>query len=79
MSPISFKKVSFHRCIYVYRFTVEVADFNFGPQYADYMTFRERLRDSIMNTFTRTGMNTEENEGGPIWPPNQKYGSMPRF
>ncbi|GJQ68040.1 hypothetical protein Trydic_g16758 [Trypoxylus dichotomus] len=61
------------------RFTVEVADFNFGPQYADYMTFRERLRDSIMNSFTRATVNTEDNGSGPIWPPNQKYGSMPRF
>jgi len=62
----------------LHRFTIEVADFNFGPQSMEYMTFRERLRDSIVNAFTRANVETEseETENGPIWPPSRKYGSM---
>ncbi|XP_017787040.1 PREDICTED: uncharacterized protein LOC108569843 [Nicrophorus vespilloides] len=59
------------------RFTVEVADFNFGQQYADmeYKTFSERLKDSMSNAFTRAsipGGSFEET----VWPPGHKYGSM---
>ncbi|CAG9829698.1 unnamed protein product [Diabrotica balteata] len=58
------------------RFIVEVADFNFGRQYSDmeYKTFRERLRDSITNAFTRTP--TPSSSEVPVWPPGRKYGSM---
>ncbi|XP_018577236.1 uncharacterized protein LOC108915612 isoform X1 [Anoplophora glabripennis] len=58
------------------RFVIEVADFNFGQQYSDleYKTFRERLRDSIVNAFTR-GPSPSSSEV-PVWPPGRKYGSM---
>ncbi|XP_028131618.1 uncharacterized protein LOC114327269 [Diabrotica virgifera virgifera] len=58
------------------RFIIEVADFNFGRQYSDmeYKTFRERLRDSIANAFTRTP--TPSSSEVPVWPPGRKYGSM---
>ncbi|KAJ8925122.1 hypothetical protein NQ315_001304 [Exocentrus adspersus] len=58
------------------RFVIEVADFNFGQQYADmeYKTFRERLRDSITNAITRGP--TPSSSEVPVWPPGRKYGSM---
>ncbi|XP_057663799.1 uncharacterized protein LOC130898479 isoform X1 [Diorhabda carinulata] len=58
------------------RFIIEVADFNFGQQYTDleYKTFRERLKDSISNAFTRTP--TPSSSEVPVWPPGSKYGSM---
>ncbi|XP_076271750.1 uncharacterized protein LOC143203465 [Rhynchophorus ferrugineus] len=56
------------------RIIVEVADFDFGQQYTDmeYKTFKERLRDSIVNAFTRDPSTSE----APNWPPGHKYGSM---
>ncbi|ENN76028.1 hypothetical protein D910_08095 [Dendroctonus ponderosae] len=58
------------------RFVVEVADFDFGAKYADmeYKTFKDRLKDSIVNAFTRDPMPTTSD--APIWPPSHKYGSM---
>jgi len=55
---------------------VEVADFDFGPKYAhmEYQTFKDRLKDSITNAFTRDSIaSTSE---APLWPPGHKYGSM---
>lgn len=58
------------------RFIVEVADFNFGHTYSDleYKTFRERLRDSIVNAFTKAP--TPSSSEVPVWPPGKRYGSM---
>ncbi|KAF2899329.1 hypothetical protein ILUMI_06843 [Ignelater luminosus] len=58
------------------RFTVEVADFNFGQQCSDmeYKTFRERLRDSITNAFMRAP--TPGSSEPTVWPPGRKYGSL---
>ncbi|XP_050301039.1 uncharacterized protein LOC126739409 isoform X1 [Anthonomus grandis grandis] len=58
------------------RFIVEVADFDFGQQYADmeYKTFKDRLKDSIINAFTRDPM--PSGSDAPLWPPGHKYGSM---
>ncbi|CAH1102208.1 unnamed protein product [Psylliodes chrysocephalus] len=58
------------------RFIIEVADFNFGQQYTDmeYKTFRERLRDSVTNAFTRTP--TSGSSEAHAWPLGRKYGSM---
>ncbi|CAH1156168.1 unnamed protein product [Phaedon cochleariae] len=58
------------------RFIIEVADFNFGHHYSDmeYKTFRERLRDSIVNAFSRGP--TPSTSEVPVWPPGQKYGNM---
>lgn len=56
---------------------MEVANFNFGQTYSDmeYMTFRERLRESVVNAFTRAP--TPSSSEGAVWPPgNNKYGSM---
>lgn len=55
-----------------FRFIVEVADFNFGQTYSDleYKSFRERLRDSFVNAFTRVPSTSD------VWPPGQKYDSM---
>ncbi|KAK3909386.1 Collagen alpha-1(XXVII) chain [Frankliniella fusca] len=58
------------------RFTVEVADFDFGQGYdedMEYKTFRERLRESVVNSFNRDfGVDGE----GNVWSPSRKYGSM---
>lgn len=61
---------------FCFRFIVEVADFNFGQTYSDmeYKTFRERLRDSIVNAFTRVP--SPGSSEVPVWPPSRKYGSM---
>lgn len=83
--PVSFSLVAvvlivFGMAYYIQnrrRFTVEVADFDFGPTYSDmeYKTFRERLRDSITNALTRTP--TADQSEQPTWPPSsRKYGSM---
>lgn len=60
------------------RFLVEVADFDFGVDNTDltteYKTFKERLRDSFVNAFTRDP--SPESSEPPMWPPGQKYGSM---
>lgn len=55
---------------------VEVADFDFGPKYADmeYQTFKDRLKDSITNAFTRDPIPSTSEV--PFWPPGHKYGSM---
>lgn len=59
------------------RFLVEVADFNFGQQYSDtdYKTFRERLRDSLSEAFSRNP--SPSSADAPVWPPGQKYDRMP--
>lgn len=57
------------------RFTVEVADFDFGPVDGDmeYKTFRERLREAVVNSLNRDfGVDGE----GNVWSPSRKYGSM---
>lgn len=59
----------------IFRFTVEVADFDFGQGGGDleYKTFRERLRESVVNSFNRDfGVDGE----GNVWSPSRKYGSM---
>ncbi|KAL1517028.1 hypothetical protein ABEB36_000848 [Hypothenemus hampei] len=58
------------------RFIIEVADFDFGPKYADmeYKTFKDRLKDSITNAFNRDP--EPSTSDAPLWPPGQKYGSM---
>ncbi|XP_018334440.1 uncharacterized protein LOC108743381 [Agrilus planipennis] len=58
------------------RFIVEVADFNFGRQYADmeYKTFTERLKESISNALIRTPSPSPSEHS--VWPPGQKYGSL---
>ncbi|XP_066250406.1 uncharacterized protein [Euwallacea similis] len=57
-------------------FIVEVADFDFGPKYADmeYKTFKDRLKDSMVNAFTRDPIPSTSSEGP--WPSGHKYGSM---
>lgn len=47
---------------------MEVADFNFGHTYSDleYKTFRERLRDSVVNAFTKAP--TPSSSEVPVWP-----------
>lgn len=60
---------------FVSRFTVEVADFDFGHGVGDmeYKTFRERLREAVVNSFNRDfGVDGE----GNVWSPSRKYGSM---
>lgn len=57
------------------RFTVEVADFDFGHGVGDmeYKTFRERLREAVLNSVNRDfGVDGE----GNVWSPSRKYGSM---
>lgn len=57
------------------RFTVEVADFDFGHGVGDmeYKTFRERLREAVVNSLNRDfGVDGE----GNVWSPSRKYGSM---
>ncbi|XP_060534980.1 uncharacterized protein LOC132707233 [Cylas formicarius] len=58
------------------RFVVEVADFNFGQQYADmdYKTFKDRLKESLVNALTRDPMPSTAD--APGWSPTHKYGSM---
>lgn len=56
---------------------MEVADFNFGQSLdVEYKTFRERLRDSVANAFTRAPSESASTSEVPVWPPGQKYGSM---
>ncbi|CAH0545871.1 unnamed protein product [Brassicogethes aeneus] len=60
-------------------FLVEVADFNFGQQYNDmeYKTFRERLRDSLSEAFTRDAGPSGSSSEPSVWPPGgRKYGAM---
>jgi acyl-CoA thioesterase FadM len=60
---------------FVVRFTVEVADFDFGQGVGDmeYKTFRERLREAVVNSLNRDfGVDGE----GNVWSPSRKYGSM---
>lgn len=56
-------------------YIIEVADFDFGNQTTDmeYKTFRERLRESVSNSFLKS-QDLTENENS--WSPNRKYGSM---
>lgn len=46
------------------RFIVEVADFDFGQQYAEmeYKTFYQRLRESILETFIGTFFIRDDDE-----------------
>lgn len=56
---------------------MEVANFDFGQKYSDmeYMTFRERLRDSITHALTRAPAADVSEQ--PSWPSSsRKYGSM---
>lgn len=62
-----------------HKYTIEVADFDFGNQTSsmEYKTFRERLRESIVNSFLKSN-DFEESESS--WsesaPTSKKYGSM---
>lgn len=64
--------LSFSMC---FRYTIEVADFDFA-QVSDmeYMTFSERLKDSINRALNRT---QEYDNEDSVWSPSRKYGSMP--
>jgi hypothetical protein len=56
-----------------YRYTIEVADFDFGQANdMEYKTFRERLRESMSNAVNRSDLP----EPGGSWSPNRKYGPM---
>lgn len=70
------KQYNFQLKIIFYRFTVEVADFNFGQTYSDmdYKTFWGRLRDSVMGSLNRLPSTSSES---PIWPESSnKYDNM---
>lgn len=56
-------------------YTIEVADFDFGNQTSDmeYKTFRERLRESVSNSFLKS-QDLQDSE--VVWSPSRKYGSM---
>lgn len=58
---------------FCYRYTVEVADFDFGQQSNfDYKTFTERLRDSFRNAFN---FGRQQDDTDPLTP-NTRYDSM---
>ncbi|PNF42397.1 hypothetical protein B7P43_G02554 [Cryptotermes secundus] len=55
------------------RYTIEVADFDFGQANdMEYKTFRERLRESMSNAVNRSDLP----EPGGSWSPSRKYGPM---
>lgn len=56
--------------IYFSRYTIEVADFDFGQAHLDYKTFTERLRDSFRNA-----LNFRQDDTDPLTT-NTRYDSM---
>lgn len=85
--PVSFSLIAtiliiFGVAYYVqskHKYTIEVADFDFGNQVGnmEYKTFRERLRESISNSFLKSNdYEDDDSTWSESVPTSRKYGSM---